>query len=79
MYYDRRGTDKTFQTKKTRTKLPEQKARELRKTPVKTYVYMHVLLKIGRGPRCVTYFRGVRRCVTKCDMGEGSQNWSKIA
>src|SRR6218665_1274764 len=71
MYYDRRGTDKTFQTK-TRTKLPEQKPRELRKPPVKTYVCMHVLLKI-QGPRCVTYFKGVRRCVTKYDRGRGSK------
>jgi len=31
---------------------------------------MHVLLKIG-GPRVVTYFRGIQRCVTKCDRGEG--------
>src|SRR6218665_3982304 len=31
---------------------------------------MHVLLRIG-WPRCVTYFRGVPRCVTKCDSGRG--------
>jgi len=33
---------------------------------------MPILLKFG-GQRCVTYFRGVPKCVT----GEGSQNWSK--
>src|SRR6218665_515081 len=38
---------------------------------------MHILLKIGGGPRCVTYFNGVPN-VTKCDRGRG-QNWSKIA
>src|SRR6218665_2595822 len=31
------------------------------------------LLKIGGGPRCVTYFRGVPGCVTKCDRGGGSK------
>jgi len=25
------------------------------------------------GPRCVTYFRGVPGCVTKCDRGRGSK------
>jgi len=36
---------------------------------------MHVLPKIG-GSRCVTYFTGIPRSVSKCDRG-GSQNWSK--
>src|SRR6218665_2929068 len=30
-------------------------------------------------PRCVTYFRGVPGCVTKCDRGRRGQNWPKIA
>jgi len=29
-----------------------------------------------RGPRCVTYFGGVPRCVTR---GRGCQNWWKLA
>src|SRR6218665_3673211 len=27
----------------------------------------------GRGPRCVTYFRGGTGCVTKCDRERGSK------
>src|SRR6218665_2279474 len=45
--------------------------RELRKPPINTYIYIHLLLNSGGGPRCVTYFRGVRKCVTKCDRGRG--------
>src|SRR6218665_1417086 len=68
MYSDRRGNG----PKPPRTKPSGQPPpRELRQpAPVKTYVCMHVLLKIGC-PRCETYFRGVPRCVTKC--GRGSQ------
>ena len=29
--------------------------------------------KNRRGPRCVTYFRRVPGCVTKCDRGRGSK------
>jgi len=59
-------------SQKPRTKLPEQKTpRTNTNPPVKTYVCMHVLLKMGGGPRRVTYFKGVPRCVTKCDRGRG--------
>ena len=34
-------------------------------------------IKNWGGPKCVTYFRGVPECVTKCD--RGGQNWPKIA
>src|SRR6218665_2559803 len=33
---------------------------------------MYAYTKNG-GPRGVTYFRGVTRCVTKCDRGKGSK------
>src|SRR6218665_3360008 len=81
MYYDRRGTDKNHpgqnlpDRKDTGQNSQNKNSRELRQTPVKTYVRlcMHVLLKF-QGPRCVTYFmRGVSRCVTKCDRGRGSK------
>src|SRR6218665_3370102 len=42
-------------------------------------IFVLDLLKIGGGPRCVTYFRGVPGCVTKCDRGEGGQNWPKYS
>ena len=64
MYSDRRGTDKTtlnetFQTKITPDKTPQTRIPATKTNlPVKTYVCMHVLLKIGGVLRCVTYFRG---------------------
>src|SRR6218665_1713736 len=65
--------NKSFQTKSTRTKHPgHEPPRTKTNLPVKTYVCMHVLLNIrGWFPRCVTYFRGVPRCVTMCDRGKG--------
>src|SRR6218665_381465 len=71
MYPDRRGGQtKTTPNKTFQAKTPQTKTN----LPVKTYVCMHVLLKIVVGvPRCVTYFRGVPRCVTKCDRGRGSK------
>src|SRR6218665_116614 len=52
-------------------KNPEQKPREpLREILYKGFLSgLFVLLIIEGGSRCVTYFRGVPRCVTKCDRG----------
>ena len=51
--------DKTFQTKKTWTKLPEQKPpRTKTNHPVKTYVCMHVQLKIGGSEMCDKVWQG---------------------
>src|SRR6218665_86663 len=78
MYSDRRGNgqkpprspDKTFQTKYPLTKPPGKNPREqLRQNLYKGLLsgfFVLGLLKIG-GPRCVTFFRGVPGCVTKCD------------
>jgi len=52
MYSDSKGTDKTTSNKTFQTKNSGQNPPR-----TKTYVCMHVLLKIG-GPRCVLYFRG---------------------
>jgi len=41
--------DKTFQVKKTQTKAPANKRQT---PPVKTYVRMHVVLKIGGSEMC---------------------------
>ena len=76
MYYDRRRTDKDHPGQNLPDKKPGQNSHnknphELRQTPCKD-VFMHVLLKIG-SPRCVTYFREVPRCVTKCDRGRVSK------
>src|SRR6218665_4036839 len=70
MYYDRRGTDKTFQTKNTGQNSLNKSLCELRQTPCKKmYVCMYYTKNRERGVlRCVTYFRGSRD-VTKCDMG----------
>src|SRR6218665_2013138 len=73
MYCDRRGNGQ----KPTRTKPSGQK-------PTRTIeiefvqgllsgIFVLGLLKMGGGPRCVTYFRGVPGCVTKYDRGRGSK------
>src|SRR6218665_3538037 len=73
MYCDRRGNGQ----KPIRTKPPVQKPpRTIEIEFVQgTFVQDFVLglLKIGGFPRCVTYFRGVPGCVTKCDGGGGSK------
>ena len=54
---------KTFQTKNPRTKPSRQEPpRTKTNVPIKTYVCMHVLLKMG-----------VPRCVTMCDRKRGSK------
>ena len=80
---DKTTLDKTFQAKDPLTKAPDKRSREhLRENLYRELLsglFALDLLKMG-GPRCVTYFwRGVPRCVTKCDMDEGGQNWTKIA
>jgi len=75
MYSVKRGTEKIHPgqnlpdknprtkppDKNPRTKPQDKNTRELRQTPLKTCVDMHLycILKL-RGPRCVTYFRGPR-------------------
>src|SRR6218665_3665650 len=70
MYSDRRGNGQ----KPTRTKPPRQKPPrtiEIEFVPgLLSGIFVLGLLKSGvGGPRCVTYFRGVPGCVTKCDRG----------
>ena len=81
-YSDRRGTDKNYPGQNLPDKKPEQTPEQKPREPLREILYrgfltgLSVLLKIG-GPRFVTYFKGVQRCVTKCDRG-GGRNWSKI-
>ena len=73
-------SDKTFQTKNF-----EQNPQTIAPRTIESYFVQSVFVrafcitKNRGGPRCVTYFRGVPRDVTKCDRGRGGQNWSKIA
>src|SRR6218665_2914343 len=84
MYSDRRGTnknpDKTFKTKDPLTKLldknPHEQLRQKLYKGLLSGFFVLGLLNIGGGPRCVTYFRGVPRYVTR---GRGGKNWPKIA
>jgi len=75
-----KGEDKNpRQTKPSRQKPLDKNPCELRQTPCKDIcMYACTTKNWGVGPRCVTYFRRVPRCATKCDRG-GGQNWSKIA
>src|SRR6218665_4183323 len=69
MYSDRKGgRQKPPRTKPSRQNSSD-KTTDKKPSRTKTNVCMHVLLKLGGGPRCVTYFWGVPRCVTKCDRG----------
>ena len=67
MYSDRRGDGQIpLRTKPSRQKPPRKEPpRTKTNHPVKTYVCMHILLKLGGSEMC--------------DRGEGGQNWSKIA
>ena len=59
---DKNHPDKTFQTKYSLTKLPDKRPREQARVNLYRELlsgfFVLGLLKIGRGPRCVTYFRG---------------------
>src|SRR6218665_3214281 len=69
---DKRSPDKTPQTKSHR----EQVRHNLYKGAF-VRVFCTKPSENRGGPRCVTYFRGVPGCVTRCD--RGGKNWSKIA
>src|SRR6218665_2490602 len=83
MHSDRKGIDKpppnkTFQTKDPLANPPDKNTREqLRENlynGLLSWFFVLGLLKMGGGgPRCVTHFLGVLRCVTKCDRGRGSK------
>ena len=76
MYSDRREWTKTTPDKTPWTKTPWTIEREFVQGAF-VRVFVLGLLKIGGGPRCVTYFFGVvPGCVIE---GEGGQNWPKIA
>src|SRR6218665_1705054 len=72
---DKTSQDKIFQTKDPLSNLPDKNPSEQLREFVQgacVRVFVLGLLKIeGGGPRCVTYFRGVPGCVTKCDREEG--------
>jgi len=69
-------------TKTTPDKTPGQKPREqLRENLYRGLLsgfFVLGLLKIGGSDMC-DVLSGVTGCVTKCDKGEGGQNWPKIA
>ena len=78
MYYDTEGgrtkttPDKTFQTRNPGQNSPNINHRELRQTPCKDIcMYACTTKKGGVGFKMcdVAYFKGVPRCVTKCDRG----------
>ena len=88
MYCDRRGNgQKPTRTKPSR-KRPSDKppGQKLLRTIEIEFVQgafvrdfcTRPTIKSG-GSVCVTYFRGVPGCVTKCDKGKGGQNCPKIA
>src|SRR6218665_3057984 len=63
---DKRPSDKTP------GKNPLEQLRENLYKGLLSGIFLLGLLKIGGGgPRCVTYFRGIPGCVTKCDRGRG--------
>jgi len=88
MYSDRTGTDKShpgqnLPDKRPPDKPPGQKSPRTIETEFVQGGFCPGFCtrpsKIGGFPRCVTYFRGVPGCVTKCGRGERSKNWPKIA
>ena len=73
MCFDRRGDGQ----KPSRQRIPRAKPPQTKTNPsVKTYVCMHVLLKIG-GPRCVTYFLGGPEICDKVCQGGGESQLVK--
>src|SRR6218665_1319906 len=75
MYCDRRGNGQ----KPTPTNPPGQKPLRtieiefVQETFVRDFCTRPTKNRGEGGPRCVTYFRGVPGCVTKCDRGRGSK------
>src|SRR6218665_1940606 len=77
MYSDRRGYGRILpRTKPSRQKPSRTIEREFVQGAF-VRIFVVGLLKVG-GSRCMTSFRGVPGCMTKCDRGRG-QNWPKIA
>src|SRR6218665_3969982 len=82
MHSDSRGNgQKAPRTKPSRQKTkppdknPREKLRENLYRGLLSGFFALGLIKMGGSncPRCVTYFRGVPGCVTKCDKGRGSK------
>src|SRR6218665_1111497 len=65
MFSDRRGN-----RPKPLDKNPSEQLRENLYMGLLSGFFVLDLLKVGGCPRCVTYFRGVSGCVTKCDREE---------
>ena len=64
------GTDKTNQDKTPGQKPPRTIEIEfVQETFVRNFCTRPTKNRGVGGPRCVTYFRGVPGCVTKCDRG----------
>ena len=83
MYSDRRGTDKNhpgqnLPDKRHPDKSPREQLRENLYRGLLSGLFVQGLLKIGGSEMCDVLL-GVQGCVTKCDRGEGGQNWPKIA
>src|SRR6218665_2002911 len=85
MHSDGKGTkstpDKIFLTRDPSDTTPDKNTREqLRENLCKglfSWFFVLGILKMDGGPRCVTYFRGVPGCVTKCDRGRGGVKLEK--
>src|SRR6218665_1169661 len=78
MYCDRRGE----RTKTNPDKPPGQKPPQTIEIKFVQRTFVRDLCtrptkNRGAGPRCVTYFRGVPGCVTKCDRGERGSKLAK--
>src|SRR6218665_3787452 len=72
MYSDRRGYGRILpRTKPSRQKPSRTIEREFVQGAF-VRIFVVGLLKVG-GSRCMTYFRGVPGCMTKCDRGRGSK------
>src|SRR6218665_1974712 len=83
MYSDRTGTDKNHPGQNLPDKRPpEKKPDKNPREQLRQNLYKGAFLRVfctrppknrGGGSRCVTYFRGVPGCVTKCDRGRGQK------
>src|SRR6218665_1263014 len=85
MYSDRRGTDKNHRGQNLPDKRPSDKAPRTKapRTIEREFVqgafvrFLCTRRTKNRGSEMCDVLLGVLECVTKCDRGEGGQNWPK--